>query len=70
MGHHQSALARSRQTTEPRLVRVGPELYPVWGNDEQGWCIESDLVARYRYRSLDELLFALVNLSLAEAGTA
>ena len=70
MGHIHSAFSRRHQSNEPRLVRVGPELYPVWGDDEHGWCVESNLVARFRYRSLDELLFALVNLSLAEGGSA
>lgn len=60
---------------EPHLLRVGMEVYRIYGDDQVGWTIEeSDLSSRapswYRYRSLDELFFALVNLSVGSEGWA
>ena len=57
------------------VVHVGTESLPVAGSVESGWAIaagemlalsvSSGGAASYRYRTLDELLFALINLSLA-----
>jgi hypothetical protein len=75
-------LMNMKETTELRsdqatantwLLQVGTEVYPVYGNAEAGWSIErvdiseSDCVG-YRYRSLEELFFALVNFSICEVG--
>lgn len=56
------------------VVHIGSEELPVAGSVEAGWAIAGELralpaadggVASYRYGTLDELLFALLNLSLA-----
>ena len=57
------------------FLQVGTEVYPVYGSADQGWSVErSDAVeqslAGYRYRSLDELFFALVNFSFCPVGEA
>jgi hypothetical protein len=54
-------------------VQVGKESLPVLGNMRSGWTIGADSspdVSSYRYTSLDELLFALINLSVATDGIA
>ena len=58
-----------------RLLHVGPDVLPVCGDEKNGWGVyQGDLYpatpAGYRYRSLDELFFVLVNLHLAKCGQA
>ena len=58
-----------------RLVRVGEETVAVYGNDYLGWSIDwGDLGSAgsvsSRYRTLEELVFALVNWSVADEGNA
>ena len=55
-------------------LRVGGEVFPVYGDEFRGWSPRADdfdaLVASspYVYASLDELFFALVNLCNGAAG--
>ncbi len=58
-----------------RLLQVGAEIVPVYGNDTSGWTLESDDLHHHtrvlqRYRSLDELFFVLVNLATGSEGSA
>ena len=58
-----------------RLLRIGTDVLPVYGDDETGWGVyQGDLYpaapAQYRYRSLDELFFVLVNLNITTCGRA
>ena len=58
-----------------KLLKVGMEVFPVYGDDSSGWSMEpGDLGPEtpkwLRYESLDELYFALVNLSVAPEGQA
>lgn len=53
------------------VVQVGAESISVSGSLDAGWAIAADGCADvYRYRSLDELVFALINLSVAQDGQA
>ena len=67
--------AQSTIASNGRLMRVGTEIFAVFGNDEWGWCVDpGDLCPEVpvwcRYRSRDELFFALVNLHVGEEGRA
>ncbi|HUI27716.1 MAG TPA: hypothetical protein VL403_16655 [Candidatus Kryptonia bacterium] len=58
-----------------QLMKVGLEVFPVYGDEASGWSVDpidlaSDSAAVFRYRSLDELFFALVNLNLSPEGQA
>jgi hypothetical protein len=58
-----------------RLLKIGAEVFPVYGDDESGWCVDpGDLYPEVptwcRYRSYDELFFALVNLHVGVEGRA
>lgn len=48
-------------------VRVGDESIAIHGTMERGWFVGRDEAApiTYRYATIDELAFALINLSLA-----
>lgn len=63
------------------VVHVGTESLPVEGSAESGWAIiaaremlafsaSEDGGVDYRYETLDELLFALINLSLVSDAEA
>jgi hypothetical protein len=49
-------------------LRVGGQVFPVFGDEVRGWSVRADdfhgltVTSPYVYRSLDELFFALVNL--------
>lgn len=65
----------SEVAVNARLLKIGLEVFPVYGDEKSGWSVDpSDLYPRipdwYRYRSLDELFFALVNLNLSPEGQA
>jgi hypothetical protein len=55
-------------------LRIGGEVFPVYGDEVRGWSTRSDdfrgVIARspYVYDSLDELFFALVNLCTGTSG--
>ncbi len=58
-----------------QLMQVGLEVFPVYGDEASGWSVDAvdlspDHPHAYRYRSLDELFFALVNLNLSPEGQA
>ena len=66
---------RRNMATNVRLVKIGVEVFPVFGDDQVGWSINpGDLFPPLphvcRYNSLDELYFALVNLSNSDDGKA
>lgn len=53
------------------VVQVGAESISVSGSLDAGWAVGSEGIGgAYRYRSLDELVFALINLSVARDGQA
>jgi len=66
--------ARPEVSTKARLVKIGAEVFPVYGDEKTGWSLDlGDLypqMPKYRYRSFDELFFALVNLNVAPEGQA
>jgi len=58
-----------------RLLKVGLEVFPVYGDERSGWSVDPgdlypQMPAWYRYRSIDELFFALVNLNFGPEGRA
>ncbi len=58
-----------------QLMKVGLEVFPVYGDESSGWSVDPvDLAPNrpdaFRYGSLDELFFALVNLNLSPEGRA
>ncbi len=60
---------------DTRLLQVGLEVFPVYGNDKDGFSMDPiDLVPgtpkKFRYDSLDELFFALLNLNVMAEGSA
>ena len=58
-----------------RLLKIGLEVLPVYGDDRSGWSMDPiDLAPEtpkwLRYDSIDELFFALLNLNVAPEGQA
>jgi hypothetical protein len=65
----------SEVAVNARLLKVGLEVFPVYGDETSGWSVDpGDLYPQmpvwYRYQSLDELFFALVNLNIGPEGKA
>lgn len=65
----------SQVAVNARLLKIGLEVFPVYGDEEAGWSVDpGDLYPQipywFRYRSLDELFFALVNLNVSTEGQA
>ena len=55
------------------VIEIGEMEIPVYGDASQGWSIEErDIVDRtpYRYRNLDELVFAVLNFCVHMRGSA
>ena len=56
------------------FLQIGLEVIPVYGNDQRGWSLDSDDLSEqsscFRYGSLEELFFVLVNLNVNGEGTA
>jgi hypothetical protein len=57
------------------LMQVGAEVYSVYGSEEVGWRLggrdlHSLVSPAFRYETLEELFFALVNFTLASEGRA
>jgi len=55
------------------LLQVGLEVIPVCGDDESGWTIDEGdhrphTAKQFRYGSLEELFFALVNFTVMPPG--
>jgi hypothetical protein len=51
------------------------EVFPVYGNEKVGWSVDAgDLYPQtprwFRYQSIEELFFALVNLNISPEGRA
>ena len=56
-------------------MKIGLEVFPVYGDEASGWSVDAgdlypQMPAWFRYRSLDELFFALVNLNISPEGRA
>ncbi len=70
-----TAHSRSDVTVKTQLLKIGMEVFPVYGDEQLGWSVEAaDLYPQipscFRYRSIDEIFFALVNLNLCPEGRA
>lgn len=66
---------RAQSGVSTRLLKVGMEIFPVYGDESTGWSMNAEdflpsFGARFRYESLDELFFALLNLNMSEEGCA
>jgi hypothetical protein len=61
-------------TASRTYLRIGAAVYPVYGDDLRGWSLRADdfgavlAVTPWVYGSIDELFFALVNLSTQVSG--
>lgn len=64
----------AKQDKERFEVWIGAEVLSVRGSASEGWTVmipdEEAIEQPYRYDELDELLFALINLSVTEVGEA
>jgi hypothetical protein len=66
---------QSEVAVNARLLKIGVEVFPVYGDEKSGWSLDpGDLYPRmpmwFRYQSIDELFFALVNLNVGPEGQA
>lgn len=66
---------RAKEPVNTQLLKVGLEVFPVYGDDRSGWSMDPiDLAPEtprwLRYESIDELFFALLNLNVAPEGSA
>jgi hypothetical protein len=66
---------RAVEPVSTRLLQVGTEVFPVYGDEGNGWSMDPiDLTPEtpkwLRYDSIDELFFALLNLNVAPEGQA
>lgn len=64
-----------RKGVPTTLLRVGIEVFPVYGNEESGFSMDADDLINgtnkeYLYSTSDELFFALVNLNVSNEGLA
>lgn len=69
----ESVTAETPVITRGFLIEIGKSVFPVYGDATIGWSIERrDIVEStpYRYATLDELIFALLNCSLHVGGDA
>jgi hypothetical protein len=67
--------SHSEMTVNTQLLKIGVEVFPVYGDEKSGWSVDAgDLYPQiprwFRYRSIDELFFALVNLNISPEGQA
>ncbi len=67
--------SRSDLMVKTQLLKIGREVFPVYGDEDLGWSVEAaDLSPQaapgFRYDSIDEIFFALVNLNLCPEGVA
>jgi hypothetical protein len=62
------------RVAERTYLRVGGEVFPIYGDEIRGWSPRAadfrgwTTCSPYVYGSLDELFFALVNLHVATCG--
>jgi hypothetical protein len=66
---------RQIEPVNTRLLKVGLEVFPVYGDERSGWSMDPidltpDTPKWLRYDSLDELFFALLNLNVMPEGQA
>jgi hypothetical protein len=66
---------RQIEPVKARLLKVGMEVFPVYGDDRSGWSMDPvdltpDTPKWLRYDSIDELFFALLNLNVMPEGRA
>ena len=66
---------RQIEPVKAQLLKVGLEVFPVYGDDRSGWSMDPvDLTPEtpkwLRYDSIDELFFALLNLNVMAEGRA
>ena len=66
---------RLQQAEKGFLLNVGTEVYPVYGSDQRGWTLDSgdlhaEVATQFRYQTLEELFFVIVNFSIATHGRA
>ena len=67
---------RGEETAGRTFLRIGGEVFPVYGDDIRGWSPRADdfhglgVCTPYLYTSVDELFFALVNLCTGPRGDA
>lgn len=66
---------REQAPVNTQLLKVGLEVFPVYGDERSGWSMDPiDLAPEtprwLRYESIDELFFALLNLNVAPEGRA
>ena len=60
--------------TSRTYLRIGAAVYPVYGDDIRGWSLRADdfgavlATTPWVYGSIDEIFFALVNLSAQARG--
>jgi hypothetical protein len=64
----------AEKSENAQFLRIGLEVFPVYGDEASGFTVfTGDLAPEtptpFRYQTLDELFFALVNLRLASEGT-
>ncbi len=64
--------SQSEIVVNAHLLKIGLEVFPVYGDEKSGWSTDPDprVPLWFRYRSLDELFFALVNLNISPEGQA
>ena len=70
-----TAHAHSEVRVKTQLLQIGLEVLPVYGDEQLGWSLEAgDLYPQtpswFRYGSIDEIFFALVNLNICPEGQA
>lgn len=68
-----TATAVERGAGRRTYLRIGVQLFPVYGDAMRGFSpvaqdVRSQAISAYRYASVDELYFALVNLCMARGG--
>jgi hypothetical protein len=66
---------QSQVAVHAQLMKIGLDVFPVYGDENSGFSVDpGDLYPRtpawFRYGSLDELFFALVNLNIGPEGSA
>ena len=66
---------RSKRLIRTRYVKIGKQLFLVYGDERSGWSLDRNDVclqapSRFRYGSVSELVFALVNLCVTPEGQA
>jgi hypothetical protein len=66
----------ARDTGGRTWLRIGHEVFPIYGDELRGWSPRPDdfrgilACSPYVYGSIDELFFALVNLCVGPRGEA